>query len=318
MSARLRVGIVGARRVRQGLGPFVARDLTRAGAHVARVLGTTPETAAEAAREVERATGSLPAAFDAVDDFFDGASIDAVCVLSPAGTHGAFLERALGAGLHVLCEKPLLWTPEVEWTDRARHLEDRFAERGLVLAENAQWPRVLPSFEALFGASTKGARELAMGLAPASLGRTMIGDALPHPLSVAQALHPSLEAAEAVTFEHPTAGTLRIAARLVGEGARLELSVELVGDSRRIPREAWLAVDGRRADRDIRAEDYALFLRSEDRSIDLPDPLTIHVADFAHAAAEARPGEPLPPDRTLSRRAALLHAITAAYDARPS
>ncbi len=45
-----RVGLIGARRKRQGLGPFVARDLRAAGVEVACLLGTSPETA-RAARE---------------------------------------------------------------------------------------------------------------------------------------------------------------------------------------------------------------------------------------------------------------------------
>ena len=48
-SGQLRAGIVGARRVRQGLGPFVARDLTAAGVSVDLVLGTSEATAEEAA-----------------------------------------------------------------------------------------------------------------------------------------------------------------------------------------------------------------------------------------------------------------------------
>ena len=50
--APLRAGIVGARRVRQGLGPFVARDLSACGVEVHMVLGTTEDTARAAADQV--------------------------------------------------------------------------------------------------------------------------------------------------------------------------------------------------------------------------------------------------------------------------
>ena len=39
-----RVGIIGARRRRQGLGPFVARDLRAAGAEIPCFLATRAET----------------------------------------------------------------------------------------------------------------------------------------------------------------------------------------------------------------------------------------------------------------------------------
>ena len=58
-----RVGLIGARRRRQGLGPFVARDLVAAGASVPCFLGTSEETLEAARRELEeRAGGRFPLA----------------------------------------------------------------------------------------------------------------------------------------------------------------------------------------------------------------------------------------------------------------
>ncbi|MEM1450221.1 MAG: Gfo/Idh/MocA family oxidoreductase [Planctomycetota bacterium] len=304
----LRVGIVGARRVRQGLGPFVARDLTRLGARVACVLGTSENSAGIAAAQIEEHTGHRPDPL-ADPDRFDAEDLDIVCVLSPAGTHLPHVERALACGRHVLCEKPFLWTPETDWSATARRLEDRFAELGLVLAVNAQWPWVLPTFREVTGSGAGTAAHLAMGLSPASTGVQMIGDALPHVISVAQALRGGLEGAEAIRVEQPEPGVLSVHARLVGGEGALDVEAHLDARSEGGPREAWLAVDGARADRCVRMSDYALFLRSGARLVDLPDPLTARLADFVATVRAAQDGAPPAAGRDISRRAAIVATI---------
>ena len=52
-----RVAVIGARRARQGLGPFVARELRAAGAEVPCFLTTRPETGAQAARDLREQAG---------------------------------------------------------------------------------------------------------------------------------------------------------------------------------------------------------------------------------------------------------------------
>ncbi|MEO0660066.1 MAG: Gfo/Idh/MocA family oxidoreductase [Planctomycetota bacterium] len=313
MSAPLRVGIVGARRIRQGLGPFLARDFEAAGHRVVSVLGRSAESAALGAADVEARTGSAPRAFHDRDAFL-ASGLDAVVVATPAGTHGAEVRAALEAGHHVLAEKPLLWHPEREGERSAAELEDLAHARGVTLAANAQWPWVLPAFAELFGleldALRVGARTLRMGLAPASVGRQMIGDALPHPLSVAQALRPGLENATEVTYEARSADRMVVRARLVGAEPPLDVEVELDGSAGALPRRAWLEIDGARAERCVRPRDYALFLRDGPRLFDLPDPLGARVEAFAAAAVRG----PAPaPDRTLSRRARMLNALDAAF-----
>lgn len=310
----LRLGIVGARRVRQGLGPFIARDLARLGHRVTAVLGRSHGSARAAAEDVRAASEQQPEPFTDRAAFL-ASGLDAVVVATPAGTHLAEVEAALGAGLHVLAEKPLLWHPERDWAGTAAALEDRAHAAGVVLAANAQWPWTLDAFAGLFGlerAELGGTERLAMGLAPASTGRQMIGDALPHPMSVAQALRPDLESAADIRFERDDEPRLLVRANLEGERGALALEVELDGAAAASPRRAWLALDGRRAERCVRPRDYALFLRDGARLVDLPDPLLARLSAFCGDATRGSRTAPAP-DRTLSRRAAMLAAIDAAY-----
>ncbi len=93
-----RIAIVGARRVRQGLGPFVARFLTGRGAEVCAYLGTSPASVAAAGDDLARIAGVTAArGYTELDALLAGESLDALVVLSPTETHGADLDAALEA-----------------------------------------------------------------------------------------------------------------------------------------------------------------------------------------------------------------------------
>ena len=310
---RLRVGLVGARRARQGLGPFIARDLDRLGTDVRIVLGTSEGSAEAAARDIRALTPIKPRPTASAEAFF-GEGLDLVCVLTPAGTHIPFIEQALAHGCSVLTEKPVFWHPDTgDWAGRARDLEDRFHAAGLVLAVNAQWPWTLPAYGELHGPPKAAPRSLAMGLAPASLGAQMIGDAVPHPLSLAQALIPSLDGARDVTFESPGDRSVRVHATLTGPSAELALEVHLMGDAQNQPREAWYAIDGKRADRCVRKDDYAMFLRHGAQVVDLPDPLFARLGTLVRDLEDPEAEATSPVDRSLSKRVAMLASIDAAF-----
>lgn len=272
-----RIGLVGARRVRQGLGPFVARDLDRLGADVCCVLGTSKESAECAARELHEMRIDARAYSD-LDALLEAENLDALAILSPAETHEGFLRAASDAGLHVLCEKPFVWGGTHR---RTAEIVEAFYARDLLLVENCQWPYALPAFAALHpGALDEDLERFEMRLSPASRGEPMLVDSLSHPLSVLQALLPDpgaqLEAPEFAP-DGPDSLTLSFGYRAQGHGVRCE--VRLVR-SESVPREAGLGVNGRWADRLVRKSDYSMLFSAEDRSVELPDPLGILLASF--------------------------------------
>lgn len=284
-----RIAIVGARRVRQGLGPFVTRHLVSLGAEVPAFLGTSASTIDVAARELEDTVGLRPSGYTSLRDLLAREEVDALAILSPAETHGHYLEAALQAGLHVLSEKPLLWGGE-GLAARAHQLSEGFAARGLLLAENCQWPYTLDAFAELHPGALSGPTEaFAMRLSPASRGAQMIGDALPHPLSVLQQLEPSPSAQLArirLSSRAADAPELCVEFEYVAPSRVVPCRVELIhGDT--LPREASLSINGRRARRRVRMEDYAQYLEDPERrdgeqthEVRLPDPLTALLQDF--------------------------------------
>ena len=283
-----RVGLVGARRVRQGLGPFVARDLARAGAEVPCFLVTRSESLEPARAGLERHAGLRPRGYVELDAMLERESLDALAILSPAESHAGLLETAAGHGLDVLCEKPLVWG-EPDLAGRAASLVAAFRERDLELFENCQWPYALPAFERLHPGVLAAPGRLRMELQPATRGVQALGDALAHPLSVLQALLPDDDPALAgVGVTSPDGGdTLSVRFQYRCGGRTCECAVDL-SRAEAQPRRAVLEVDGRGARRVVEPESYRLsWVAPDGRQVPLDDPLTRLVADFV-AALRAR------------------------------
>ena len=185
-----RVGLVGARRVRQGLGPFVARDLVAWGAEVPAFLATSAASRDQALEGLARFADVAPTGYTDLAAMLASESLDALAILSPSESHERFLTAALDAGLHVLTEKPFVWGG-ADLVARTRRLTDGFAARGLHLFENCQWPYTLPAFDALHpGVRARPPERFEMWMQPSSRGWTSLGDSVPHPLSLLQALVP--------------------------------------------------------------------------------------------------------------------------------
>lgn len=133
-STLTRVGIIGA-----GYIATWHADAIRAtpGARLVAVC----DQSREAARGLARAHGAQ--AFDSVDDMIEAGVCDAVHILTPPGSHRDLALRCLGAGLHVLVEKPVAVSG-----DEAREMHTAALAAGKVLAAGHNFLG-LPSHERL-------------------------------------------------------------------------------------------------------------------------------------------------------------------------
>jgi hypothetical protein len=278
----IRIGLVGARRARQSLGPYLARFAERSGAFVPAFAGASAAHLQETERSLGAFLGHPVRGYVGAGALLASESLDALIVATPIEAHEEALEAALQAGVHVLCEKPLLWSGPGT-AARALALVERFERAGLGLAINAQWPFTLPSYRALFPAlDPSRAERFAMRLSPAGAGESMLPDALPHALSLLQAVRPTDEpglAAPRVELRASDASALRIDFVWNPRGAPLAVEVELVRCLEQ-PRPASYGFDGRIAHRTIRLPAYELALEAEGRRVELPDPMALLVKDF--------------------------------------
>lgn len=138
--ASLRMGVVGSGRIARR---FVREARFVSGVEVDAVYSPTPAHAQQFAAELELAT-----VHERFEDLVESA--DAVYIASPHGHHYAQARRAIEAGRHVLCEKPIALTA-AEATD----LFDRARAAGVVLLE-ALKTAFLPGFQRMVGVARSG------------------------------------------------------------------------------------------------------------------------------------------------------------------
>jgi predicted dehydrogenase len=278
----------------------VARDLKAAGATVPCFLGTQSDTVELAARGLFEDAGIEARGYTSLEEMLRREELDALAILSPAETHESYLSAASEAGLHVLCEKPLIWGG-LSLFERATRRVTAFGSRGLLLGENCQWTYALPGFEALHpGALSQPPRTLAMRLSPVASGAQILGDSLPHPLSVLQALLPGPRPSLAnVRYEvySPDLANLGVTFDYRAGDATVQVEVEL-RQSSQVPRAAGLEIDGRRAERKVSLPDYDLAFSDGRRTVPVSDPLSARirafVADLRAVMEGAAPPDPTP------------------------
>ncbi len=84
------------------IGPVHVEALSRAGVHVAGILGSSPEKSMAAAETLR-----LPRGYASLEDVLADDSVDAVHLTTPNRFHFDQAKAVIDSGKHVLCEKPL-------------------------------------------------------------------------------------------------------------------------------------------------------------------------------------------------------------------
>jgi len=108
------------------IGPVHVETLRRIGITVAGILGSTAEKSSSAAARL-----SLSRGYTCLDDLLDDDTVTVVHVASPNRLHFEQVAAVLGAGKHVLCEKPLAMD-----CDQSARLVSLAAMSGLVTGVN--------------------------------------------------------------------------------------------------------------------------------------------------------------------------------------
>jgi GFO/IDH/MocA oxidoreductase family protein len=317
----IRVCVIGARRVRNGTGPYLARQLADAGAELSAVLGTTPATVADA-REALAADGYPCDAYTNFETMVNEVRPDVLVIATPAGTHRPWLEAALHHELHVLCEKPLLTVFDPE----AALLPYRFAAVGRIMVENCQWPNTLAAFAELHPDCELGkVSQFRMMLAPEFRGLSRWIETLSHPLSLLQAVVHGPAELQNIRFQE--SGPAAADARLNFEYCALDRTIDcevVMQDTGVRPRPAEYALDDYVCRRQIAQPGYQFFFddgyrpegTGDPRKVESVDPQVSCVEDFLQRVLIARVSGAAPANENLARRQRLLSHLLAAYTAR--
>ena len=108
------------------IGTVHVEALRRIGVHVTGVLGSTADRSAESAAALD-----VPRGYATLDDLLADPAVQIVHVTSPNELHHPQVKAILGAGRHVICEKPLAMT-----SAESGDLVAAAAASGLVTAVN--------------------------------------------------------------------------------------------------------------------------------------------------------------------------------------
>jgi predicted dehydrogenase len=322
---RPRLGVIGARRRRQGTGSHLARFAHEAGGRIVAVAGSSGETAAEASHALVR-WGIEATPYADAQEMVAQESLDALVVASPVAFHERHLRLALEANLHALCEKPLLWRP-TGLSEVAAEIFAAFRDRGLHLACQAQWPKTLPAYASLFPVAMPPAR-FDMAMAPAVTGYEALVESVPHPLSLLEEVREAAgfgEHADAAPLSRlridrpdgPSGGDRRLVVSFgypLPDGREIDARVALE-TREEPPRPASYGFDGNVVHREIEEPGYRLFLRADatdgaSRRVPLEDPSRRLVTEFVAAISQ---GPAPPPSRRLEREVRRLEEVLAAW-----
>ncbi|MEZ5963618.1 MAG: Gfo/Idh/MocA family oxidoreductase [Planctomycetota bacterium] len=317
----LRLGLVGPGRTRNGLGPFLARHLERAGARIVAVSGRTRARTAAAAEELARDLGHPVAAHGGVDELVRHDGLHGLVIAAPIEAHLEALAAAAAARLPTLCEKPLVDPRQLA---EARRLVATFASAGVPLLENCQWPLAVAALRRGGVVPSVAPSDFAMRLSPAGRGRSMLVDSLSHFLSVLQGLDVLAESAQLERIEFssrdPAAGAmvlelgLRAADSDASRRARaVSARLELVHCPQQ-PRPAWLEFDGRRLERRLALPAYHWSFADGQSEHGIGDPQAELAYSFVEILTHPSPDLVRRHAAAVTARAELFTDIVGAHD----
>ncbi len=138
MAQTSKIGVIGA----SGIGKHHAKWWDMEGGKVCGFVGTTPDSVARTRDLLTDMFGFTGGAYTSLETLLDREEPDIIDVCSPPRFHYDHVMEALDAGCDCLCEKPLLFHPEIpgdELIDEARVLVNKARAAGLRLGMCSQY-----------------------------------------------------------------------------------------------------------------------------------------------------------------------------------
>jgi len=196
----IRVAIIGVR----GVGKFHAQWYAREGCEVAAFVASSPETIAQNETALKSVVPNFHGrGYCDLREMLGKEKLDAVSVCSPHYLHAEHCLEALKSGVHVLCEKPLVWLGQDkldESLEQAHKVVNEAKERRLQFAVNTQYAASVPHLRRIW-------HEQGLPQIPEHITLTMEAkmrerdtsgvnlwiDLAPHPLSILLALFPDAD-----------------------------------------------------------------------------------------------------------------------------
>lgn len=284
-----KVAVIGA----SGIGKNHARWFHQHGCEVCAFVGSSPESVARTQQVLQKGFGFEGRGFTSVEMMLTEAKPDIVCVSSPPPQHFAQVLVCLQHGAHVLCEKPLVYDPNLapeKLMEQANQLVYEAKQRGLVFGTQMQYGPAVPHLLAAAGVPANEVGDYEMMMETKNIKdkrdyEQIWIDLSPHPLSVLQKLAPQSEPEniEATIGERESKASFK----LPGENGPIKVRIIVRFDPEANPPQRYFAFNGQRigyAGRKNASGDFVTFLTAPDGSeTELPDLVDLLIGDFVRA-----------------------------------
>lgn len=271
---KLKIAVLGA----SSIGKFHVREFARAGTDVTAILGSSKETADNTAQALSLSYGVHPRAYTELDRLIEIEQLDAVSICTPARMHYDQVKKCLTAGLHVLCEKPLVLNSYAKNSPWAKELIALSKKQHKILSVNTQWPSILEYIKNHVDLSTL--KSFSMHMQPATRGIDMLPEQLPHTGSMVVKLIPNGHA-EDITFLKHSPEDIAINFKYSNENVACDIRYTFTHKESR-PRKVIFSFDGMEFQREI-GEQYRQRLVIDTAAFDIEDPFKISIGKFVGA-----------------------------------
>jgi hypothetical protein len=281
----MKVSIIGASRIRSGIGEYIGKYFHKNGAKVTSVLGTTEETS----RNASSALRKYGIESNPYTDFFKMAEDekpDAVAIASPSPTHYPYLLKCVELGLNIFCEKPFIQPDADDVRKKVEDIFEKVKEKGVTVAMNSQWPFVLKYYKRICGeVEVKKSNRFFMTMSPFTTGKEMIPEAAPHALSLLYCLLGEGTMSDLI-FEPAKKDELLIKFRYHFGARHCEVFLKWVKKEKQ-PRDFQFGLNDKIVRRSLNLKNYDIYFNYGNKRLKIADPLELSVKNFL-AAVEKR------------------------------
>ena len=277
----MNVSIIGAGRTRNGIGEYIGKYFHKHGGKVTSVLGTTEQTSLQASLAL-RKYGIEARPYTDFDQMVRAEKPDAVVIASPSSTHYGYLLECIDSGLHIFCEKPLIWGSDTDLRKKVEEIFERALQKELTIAMNSQWPFSIDAYEALCGKiMIQKWNTFFIRMSPPFPGREMIPESVPHALSLLYCLL-GVGEIEDLSFESDGAKEMAIKFSYLFETQTCDVFIRLTFEETP-PRHFSFGLNDKIVSRSLGSEDYEIHFHYGDREMKIVDPLELSVKNFMEA-----------------------------------
>jgi hypothetical protein len=232
--------------------------------------------------------------------------LDAVSICTPARLHYGEAKQCLEAGLHVLCEKPLVLNSYAENRSATEELVELSEKKGNILTVNTQWPSVLDTIKDLVDLSDL--KNFSMETQPLSTGVDMLTEQLSHTNSMLVKLIPGGRAQE-ISFARHSEKHIDAHFKYRTDHSECVVHYRFTHKAER-PRKMSFSVNGTEFRREV-GERYQQRLVTEKTTLDIEDPLKVSIGKFV-GAIEGK-DSPLISTKEIIENTALQDRLIAEY-----